>query len=44
MSVKVVPNYADDPLVVGPRYQHEDFRCSYAGHLGLFSSGVLCAY
>lgn len=42
MSVKLVPNYADDPLVCGPRYIQEDFRCSFATHLGLFSSGVFC--
>ncbi|XP_045760532.1 mitochondrial mRNA pseudouridine synthase Trub2 [Maniola jurtina] len=41
MQVKLVPNYADDPLVAGPRYIHTDFRCSWATHLGLFSSGVL---
>ncbi|XP_026727474.1 mitochondrial mRNA pseudouridine synthase Trub2 [Trichoplusia ni] len=41
MIVKLVPNYADDPLVCGPRYIHEDIRCSWATHLGLFSSGVL---
>ncbi|XP_034841543.1 pseudouridylate synthase TRUB2, mitochondrial [Maniola hyperantus] len=41
MQVKLVPNYADDPLVAGPRYIHKDFRCSWATHLGLFSSGVL---
>lgn len=44
MQVKLVPNYADDPLVAGPRYIHTDFRCSWATHLGLFSSGVLCMY
>ncbi|XP_014355325.2 mitochondrial mRNA pseudouridine synthase Trub2 [Papilio machaon] len=41
MTVKLVPNYADDPLVCGPRYTHGDFRCSWATHLGLFTSGVL---
>ncbi|VVC87014.1 pseudouridylate synthase TRUB2, mitochondrial [Leptidea sinapis] len=41
MTVKLVPNYADDPLVCGPRYIREDFRCSWATHLGLFSSGIL---
>ncbi|XP_038209210.1 mitochondrial mRNA pseudouridine synthase Trub2 [Zerene cesonia] len=41
MNVKIVPNYADDPLVCGPRYIKEDFRCSWATYLGLFSSGVL---
>ncbi|CAG9575340.1 unnamed protein product [Danaus chrysippus] len=41
MQVKMVPNYADHPLACGPRYIKEDFRCSWATHLGLFSSGVL---
>ncbi|PZC79648.1 hypothetical protein B5X24_HaOG216172 [Helicoverpa armigera] len=41
MKVRLVPNYADDPRVCGPRYMNEDFRCSWATHLGLFSSGVL---
>ncbi|CAG4927784.1 unnamed protein product [Colias eurytheme] len=41
MQVKLVPNYADDPLVCGPRYLKEDFRCSWATYLGLFSSGIL---
>ncbi|KAL4713578.1 hypothetical protein ACJJTC_006166 [Scirpophaga incertulas] len=41
MTVKLVPNYADDPLVCGPRYIAEDIKCSWATHLGLFSSGVL---
>ncbi|KAM3956595.1 pseudouridylate synthase TRUB2, mitochondrial [Aphomia sociella] len=41
LKVQLVTNLADDPLVCGPRYIHEDFRCSYASHLGLFSSGVL---
>lgn len=44
MQVKLVPNYADNPLVCGPRYINEDFRCSVASYLGLFSSGVLCKY
>ncbi|KAG6457744.1 mitochondrial mRNA pseudouridine synthase Trub2 [Manduca sexta] len=41
MTVKLVPNYADDPLVCGPRYIREDFKCSWSTYLGLFSSGVL---
>ncbi|XP_022113066.2 mitochondrial mRNA pseudouridine synthase TRUB2 isoform X2 [Pieris rapae] len=41
MEVRIVPNYADDPLVCGPRYIHDDFRCNWATHLGLFSSGIL---
>lgn len=42
MEVKLVPNLADNPLVCGPRYLNEDFCCSWATNLGLFSSGVLC--
>ncbi|CAF4838119.1 unnamed protein product [Pieris macdunnoughi] len=41
MEVRIVPNYADDPLACGPRYIHDDFRCNWATHLGLFSSGIL---
>lgn len=41
MEVKLLPNYADDPLACGPRYIQKDFRCSWATHLGLFSSGIL---
>ncbi|XP_011563080.3 pseudouridylate synthase TRUB2, mitochondrial [Plutella xylostella] len=41
MSVRLVQNYADHRLASGPRYLHEDFRCSWAAHLGLFTSGVL---
>lgn len=44
MHVMVSPNFADDPLVVGPRYQHDDFKCNYSTHLGLFSSGVCRMY
>lgn len=44
MEVRIVPNYADDPLACGPRYINNDFRCSWATHLGLFSSGILCKY
>lgn len=42
MRVRLVPNYADDPLACGPRYMLDDFRCNWATHLGLFSSGILC--
>lgn len=44
MTVKLVPNYADNPLVCGPRYTHDDFRCSWATHLGSFTSGILCKH
>ncbi|GBP84722.1 Mitochondrial mRNA pseudouridine synthase TRUB2 [Eumeta japonica] len=41
MQVHIVPNFADHPLVSGPRYLLEDLRCSYATHLGQHTSGVL---
>jgi len=41
MLVKVIPSYADHPLVVGPRYQPSDFKCSWATFLGVNTSGVL---
>uniref|UniRef100_A0A1B6D0L3 Pseudouridine synthase II N-terminal domain-containing protein n=2 Tax=Clastoptera arizonana TaxID=38151 RepID=A0A1B6D0L3_9HEMI len=40
MTVKVEPNLADHPLVVGPRYQPQDLRCVWATYLGKHSSGV----
>lgn len=42
MEVRLLPNYADDPLVCGPRYMNSDFRCSWATYLGKFTSGILC--
>lgn len=41
MEVKLLPNYADDHLVCGPRFINSDFRCSWATYLGKFTSGVL---
>ena len=38
--VKEERNYADDVLVVGPRYQNKDVRCGYSQFLGKFTSGV----
>lgn len=40
MKVSVIPSYADHPLVVGPRYVEDDFRCSWATFLGFNTSGV----
>ncbi|XP_014239768.1 mitochondrial mRNA pseudouridine synthase Trub2 isoform X2 [Cimex lectularius] len=40
-SVIVRPSFADHPLVVGPRYQQEDFRCKWSTYLGKNTSGVL---
>ena len=44
LTVTVKPNLADHPLVVGPRYQIEDLKCSWSNYLGLHSSGVLCNF
>lgn len=41
LSVEVRPSLADDPLVVGPRYQPNDLLCSWSNYLGTYSSGVL---
>lgn len=41
LSVKLVPNLADHPLVVGPRYQPQDFRLKRVTGLGKNMSGVL---
>jgi hypothetical protein len=40
LSVHVAPSFADHPLVVGPRYQPEDFRCTWGAPLGKNVSGV----
>ncbi|XP_017771216.1 PREDICTED: probable tRNA pseudouridine synthase 2 [Nicrophorus vespilloides] len=40
-DVKVVPNLADHPMVVGPRYQANDLPCSWSNFLGTSTSGVL---
>jgi hypothetical protein len=40
LSVHVAPSFADHPLVVGPRYQPEDFRCTWGAPLGQNVSGV----
>ncbi|CAG2065199.1 unnamed protein product, partial [Timema podura] len=40
LTVQKSPSYADHPLVVGPRYQPCDFRCTWATYLGKDTSGV----
>jgi hypothetical protein len=40
LSVRVAPSYADHPLVVGPKYQPEDLRCTWGAPLGRNVSGV----
>ncbi|GLH04321.1 Putative tRNA pseudouridine synthase 2-like Protein [Gryllus bimaculatus] len=39
-QVVVGQSFADDPLVVGPRYLPNDVRCSWASHVGRRTSGV----
>ncbi|XP_072753170.1 pseudouridylate synthase TRUB2, mitochondrial isoform X2 [Anoplolepis gracilipes] len=41
MKVFVQPSYADHPLVVGPRYQHKDFKLICANYLNTNSSGLM---
>lgn len=40
LEVKLEPSYADNVLVVGPRYQSEDLKCIWTSHLGMRVSGV----
>lgn len=44
LTVVTKPNLADDPLVVGPRYQPTDIRCTWSSYLGVNTSGVLCKF
>ncbi|KAF2894349.1 hypothetical protein ILUMI_11827 [Ignelater luminosus] len=41
LTVITKPSLADDPLVVGPRYQPKDIRCTWSSYLGVNTSGVL---
>ena len=41
LSVSVRPSFADNVLVVGPRYQPKDFRINWANHLPTDASGVV---
>ncbi|XP_051154201.1 pseudouridylate synthase TRUB2, mitochondrial [Leptopilina boulardi] len=41
LTVSVRSSYADNILVVGPRYQESDIRINYANHLQQNSSGII---
>lgn len=41
LTVHVAPSFTDHPLVVGPKYQPEDIRCTWGAPLGKNVSGVL---
>uniref|UniRef100_A0A8D8LUV8 Probable tRNA pseudouridine synthase 2 n=1 Tax=Cacopsylla melanoneura TaxID=428564 RepID=A0A8D8LUV8_9HEMI len=41
LKVSVIESYADNPLVVGPRYQVEDFKYQWATYPGAKTSGVV---
>ncbi|XP_015126934.1 mitochondrial mRNA pseudouridine synthase Trub2 [Diachasma alloeum] len=41
MTVRVEPSYADHPLVVGPRYQPDDFKLSWAHRMSPDMSGIM---
>ncbi|GLV38022.1 uncharacterized protein CBL_07820 [Carabus blaptoides fortunei] len=41
LQVRVQDSFADHPLVIGPRYQPSDVRCTWASFLGRQTSGVL---
>lgn len=40
LEVKLEPSYADNVLVVGPRYQGGDLKCIWTTYLGMRVSGV----
>jgi len=40
LTVTSVPNLADNPLVVGPRYQPQDFQLNLVNKLGPLTSGL----
>ncbi|XP_069690130.1 pseudouridylate synthase TRUB2, mitochondrial-like isoform X2 [Periplaneta americana] len=40
LSVHVAPSFSEHPLVVGPRYQPDDIRCTWGAALGKNVSGV----
>jgi hypothetical protein len=41
LTVHVSPSFVDHPLVVGPKYQPEDIRCTWGAPLGKNVSGLL---
>lgn len=44
LTVEKKPNLADNPLVVGERYQMKDFAISLSNHPGWFSSGIVIGF
>lgn len=40
LTVKLLQNYADHPLVVGPRYQFQDYIMRISKPCSFFGSGV----
>lgn len=41
LTVSVRQSYADDILVVGPRYQVSDIKINYANHIQHHTSGIV---
>ncbi|CAN7993604.1 unnamed protein product [Ixodes hexagonus] len=41
LTVTTVPNLADHPLVVGPRYQAKDIKLTWVNDVGKYPSGVV---
>ncbi|CAG2102162.1 unnamed protein product [Medioppia subpectinata] len=44
LKVETRQSFADDPLVVGQRYQPQDFSLSIANNPGFFASGVVVVF
>jgi len=42
LDVKVIPSYADNVLVTGPRYIPEEIKCYSVHKLAYRMSGLLC--
>ena len=41
LTIETKPSYCDHPLVVGPRYQPQDFSFSLVNHPGYFATGLV---
>jgi putative uncharacterized protein (fragment) len=41
LTVKLVEDYRDHPLIVGPRYQPKDFSLFFSNTIGYYASGVM---
>jgi hypothetical protein len=44
LTVETKPSFADNPLVVGQRYQPQDISLTIANNPGFFASGVVIAF